>query len=50
MEKKYISTKRKCINDGFLGVEVDLLLGALADFDFSGIKVYFTKGKTEACG
>ena len=48
MEKKYISTKRKFINDGVFRAEVnDLLQGALADFGFSGIEVNFTKGKTE---
>ena len=48
MEKKYLSTKRKFINDGVFRAEVnELLQGALADFGFSGIEVNFTKGKTE---
>jgi small subunit ribosomal protein S3e len=48
MEKKYISTKRKFINDGVFRAEVnELLQHALADFGFSGIEVNFTKGKTE---
>ena len=48
MEKKYLSTKRKFINDGVFRAEVnDLLQCALADFGFSGIEVNFTKGKTE---
>ena len=48
MEKKYLSTKRKFINDGVFRAEVnELLQGALAEFGFSGIEVNFTKGKTE---
>ena len=48
MEKKYVSTKRKFINDGVFRAEVnELLQGALAEFGFSGIEVNFTKGKTE---
>ena len=48
MEKKYISTKRKFINDGVFRAEVnELLQKAFADFGFSGIEVNFAKGKTE---
>ena len=48
MEKKFISTKRKFINDGVFRAEVnELLQKAFADFGFSGIEVNFAKGKTE---